>query len=84
MKRAKVVMVKWVDATSLDAWEDVSAVEDSAAHEIMSCGLLVKEDKSKVILALNVDREAETCSCSIVIPKPYITSMKTIKVIKDK
>jgi hypothetical protein len=74
----KVLFVTWNDAESIDAWTDAVEIDHDPAV-IHSIGLLLKEDKDSITLALNHDTKNDTYSCIMKIPKGMIVSRKFLR-----
>lgn len=72
-----IVLIEWIDATSRDHWESLS--EKLTPNTILSCGFLIDQTEKYYTLAVNVDLDADTCSCSMTIPKGMVVKVKTIK-----
>jgi hypothetical protein len=75
-----IVHVIWFDAVSIDSWHPVDDLKKDDPAEIHSVGFLIADNKSKITLALNLDSQNDNASCTMVIPKKWI---KSVKVVRD-
>ncbi len=77
-----IVCVIWEDACNHSQWDDRADAEKKTAEEVLSIGFLVKENEKKIVLALDMSRNAdglEQFNCYAVVPKGCITKRRTIK-----
>jgi len=77
----KVVYVKWIDPASEDAWIDRKDV-DMDYYLVESVGILVKETKNVLAIAVNVCAVNERTSCVMMIPKKCIMKRKDMSIDK--
>lgn len=65
-----IAVVHWIDAHTIDEWTGLEDIKKQGLSECKSVGILLYEDKEKVIITHTV---GETDSCgNIVIPKRFI------------
>ena len=60
----ELVFIKWKDAVSIDPWTSKDEISPDC-HIIYTVGILIKEDKDAVIVALNHDTNSDNFSCFI-------------------
>jgi len=65
--------ITWKDAVSTDPWTHADDI-DSRFHMIETCGFIIKDDESVLIIGLNHDLDSNNWSCFITIPKEMIVS----------
>lgn len=71
---AKIVLIEWVDSQISPLWESKDTIIELS--QCMTAGFLIREDKYKVELALNLS--GDTKSCVIVIPKESIRTWREL------
>lgn len=66
-----LVYVEWSDPTSMDDWTPAKEVRHEA-NTIKTCGFLVHNKESCLVVALNLDEDEDSVSCCMIIPKCII------------
>lgn len=79
----KVVAIYWKDSESVDEWQPDSYFDAHILPQIISIGILQKEDSKYYILSLNRDMKNKTSSCTIIIPKFAVSEVRQIGVIDN-
>ena len=74
------VYVIWHDAVSEDDWQDLDSAKELHSHQIHSLGFLIEEDKNRIVIALSLDKENDSASQTLVIPKTWMLGMKKLRV----
>lgn len=71
-------IVKWIDAHSLDPWEERSVIEDDHMNgcEIYSIGHIVAENEDTIALAVAFAPIDDKMACTMIIPKRCIVDIK--------
>ena len=77
----KIVYVIWQDAVSVDAWTEDYEIQPQLS-EIHTCGILIKENKTTIVVGLNHDISENQYSCFMHIPKKWVVSIKHLKTIR--
>lgn len=80
----KIIEVIWFDAVSIDSWHVVEDLKQDEPAEIYSVGYLIHETKNKITMALNLDSQNDKASCTMVIPKKWIKSVKVLRDVEKK
>lgn len=82
----KIVAVRWVDSMRTPDWESVASVigTDKGAEEIISVGILIEENKDRIIISNSLDRQRyiDHVCLSLTIPRSAILNMTTLKLPK--
>jgi hypothetical protein len=76
--KMKMIYIEWIDAESIDAWEDYDSANRDAPV-IKTLGFLIRETKKYVVIALSIDETNEKCSNRIQIPTGMIKKKRVIK-----
>ena len=74
----KVVYLEWIDAESVDAWEEYTHA-DKEPPMIKTLGFLIRETKTYIVIALSIDETNGMCSSRIQIPTGMIIKRKLLK-----
>lgn len=79
-KTNKLLYIEWYDAVGgEDGWVSLTSVKKCEPALIKSCGILLKETKKYVTLALSIDTQHDNVAGFIVIPKKWIKKIKELK-----
>lgn len=78
-KSAEPVFVQWLDATSMDEWQDFGEAQNLQLSEINTLGFMINEDAERVVVALSVDSRLDQCSQVLSIPKAWIQRVSKIR-----
>lgn len=70
----KFVKVEWFDAESTDPWVSLSDIDDTLPL-IITVGLLLKQTKTFIQIALNHDTTNHNVSCVMKIPIGMVKSV---------
>ena len=73
-------MVEWVDSAFAQGWMDRDAVGQHAVSEIVSCGLLVNENKAHITIMQSASLDKNQYGDGLTIPRCCITRMRTLGV----
>lgn len=79
----KLVAIHWVDSCSTDDWTDLEEIDLNPA-EVISVGIVIKEDEHGYILATNIDTSNKHASCLMRITLSSIVKVTTLGDINDK
>ena len=66
-----LLYVEWSDPTSVDDWTEIAGAKHDP-NLIKTCGFLVHNKESSLVLALNLDEGEDAVSCFMIIPKCLI------------
>lgn len=75
-----IAVVHWIDAYSIDEWGSIKEVERADNYKCITVGMLMHEDKDRVIIAHTTGGENDSCG-NIVIPKCSIKAFNKRKVM---
>jgi hypothetical protein len=62
-----------------DNWVDMDA-EHEDPHVIHTLGFLIKEDKSCIVVAMQIDTERDARSMTMTIPRAWILEVRYLRV----
>jgi hypothetical protein len=79
----KLVCIHWIDSCSTDDWTDLDEIDLNPA-EVISVGIVIKEDEHGFILATNIDTSNKHASCLMRITLSSIVKVITLGGINDK
>lgn len=74
-----MIYCRWTDHVSIDPWTSEESVKKETLPVQETLGWLVHEDKSKICVALNRDKDNENVSCVMIINKRCIVERHDIK-----
>ncbi len=80
-ERMDVVIVRWVDSSLQNGWQNLSELKKEWA-EIVSAGILVKKDKRVVVLIQSYDEGNECFAEGLVIPRCAVRGIEKIAEVK--
>lgn len=69
------VFVIWEDPATVDAWTSPGEVAVEVSNTIHSAGLLISDDGVYLRLSMNHDTDAESLSCSAIIPRCLVKAI---------
>jgi hypothetical protein len=80
LKKKKLIVVKWNDASSQDPWHSVSG-ERTTVQPCVTVGILVDADSEGIVVThtLGYSDADETACCSIAIPQGCIIEAYELK-----
>lgn len=81
--RLKIIQLVWVDPHSIDEWSDVDELGLENMVQIVSVGILLKEDKHRYVVALNLDAANSNASCTMIIPKFAVSHVEVLGYVKE-
>jgi hypothetical protein len=79
----EVVHVEWVDSSAVSSWSDTSELSIPLNH-VHSVGILVHQDKEKLVLASAWDFENAHANGVMIIPRCAIKKFAPLQTIKIK
>jgi hypothetical protein len=72
------VLVWWLDAAVTPGWHDGDKLDDIKMGPVLSCGILVHANRSRIVLAMNIDGVGDAGHC-FAVPRCQIIKIEATR-----
>ena len=68
--------IEWIDPHSVDEWTLIEDLKKQKTCRIVTVGRIIFEDKERIAVTLNYNKENEDASCTMILPKRVIVERR--------
>lgn len=75
----KIVLLKWIDSTLYNFWEDIEGAKERGCSVAYACGILAGETETEYLVATNLNEDKSCMGGWVAIPKGCVTDFEVVK-----